>query len=105
MLNVTYKEDREKIFKVGVTMQKKWDDLCNHKFDLKNPKAHKNVGFMQAWAEEAEKRYQEAGFIVKIDITPAIAGVSPPTITIEDRVKPELTDHERIYHEVKKETK
>lgn len=103
MLNVTYKEDREKIFKVGVTMQRKWDNLCEHKFDINNPKSNKNIGFMQAWAEEAEKRYNEIGFQVTIDITPAMAGISPPTITIDERVAPTLTDHERIAHEVKKE--
>jgi hypothetical protein len=99
-----YEADREKILKVGITMQRKWDDLCNHKFDLNNPKAHRNVGFMQAWAEEAEKRFEEIGFVVKIDITPAIAGVSTPTISIEERVKPELTDYERVIHEAKKDS-
>lgn len=102
MLNV-YKEDREKIFKVGVTMQKKWDYLCSHRFNTINPRATKNVSLMQAWAEEAEKRYKEIGFEVTIDITPAMAGISPPTITIDERVTPELTDHERIGYEIKKE--
>lgn len=102
MLNV-YKEDREAIFKVGVKMQKKWDYLCEHKFNTVNPKATKNVSLMQAWAEEAEKRYKEIGFEVTIDITPAMAGISPPTITIDERVTPELTDHERIGYEIRKE--
>jgi hypothetical protein len=103
MLNITYKEDRENIFKVGVVMQKKWDYLCEHRFDVDKPKSNKNVGLMQAWAEEAEKRYNEIGFEVTIDITPAMAGISPPTITIDERVTPTLTDHERIAHEIKKE--
>jgi hypothetical protein len=105
MLNITYKEDREAIFKVGVTMQKKWDFLCSNRFNLENPKAQKNVSLMQDWATEAEKRYAEAGFRVTIDITPAMAGIEPPTITIDERIEPELTDHERIYHEVKQEWK
>jgi hypothetical protein len=103
VLNITYAADREAIFKVGVVMQRKWDYLCQHRFELDKPKSNKNVGLMQAWAEEAEKRYLEAGFKVTIDITPALGGASPPTITIDDRVTPELTDHERIGYEVKKE--
>ena len=58
---------------------------------------------MQGWAEEAEKRYEEAGFKVTIDITPAMGGATPPTITIDDRVAPTLTDHERVSYEIKKE--
>lgn len=103
MLNVTYREDREKIFKVGVIMQRKWDFLTQNRFDLDNPKSNKNVGLMQSWAEEAEKRYNEIGFEVTIDITPAMAGQSPPVITIQERITPELTDHERIGFEIKKE--
>lgn len=103
MLNV-YQNEKEQIFKVGVVLQRKWDDACR-RMDIDNPKAKKNTPIMQSWVNEAKNRYAEIGFKVVVDITPAMAGVSPPTISIAERIEKQLTDHDRIRHEILKEEK
>lgn len=103
-LNV-YAEERKKIEEVGIIMQRKWNYLTDYKLNRDVPKSKKNIELMEEWAKEAQNRFLEAGFKVTVDITPAMANISPPTVSINDRVKPQLTDHERIAHEIKKEQK
>lgn len=97
-----YKGEREKVFRVGMVLQRKWDDACK-KMDMDKPSSQKNSLIMEQWANEAKNRYAEIGFEVIVDITPSLAGVKPPTISLAERIEKKLTDHERIAHEIKKE--
>jgi len=69
--------------------------------------AHKtaNVDNLQEYAYEATSRYAELGFIVNMDITPALVGVGYPDLAIVGRINPIETDHDRVRHEVRKQMK
>jgi hypothetical protein len=102
-----YDEDQRRIYKVGQDLQEKWNYVAA-RLDidplLKRPLIHskKNGKMFALWHEEAIKRYRDIGFIAEIDITPALAGESPPVISIVDRVEPLVFDFDKKAWEVKK---
>lgn len=100
MLNI-YDSEREPIMKVGIVLQDKWNDLVT-KVDRNNLSSKRNSELMTAWADEARNRYRELGYVVEVDITPALADVATPTISFVDRVTKEEFDFDKMAYEVKK---
>lgn len=98
MLNV-YDHEKKKIEEVGADLQRKWNFLARRLDD--NIYSNKNRKLIELWHQECMNKFKEAGFNVTVDVTPALANVSPPTITIESRTQPHVFDHERQAYEIK----
>lgn len=85
--------EQEQIMKLAEILNLRW----SHKTA--------NAANLQEFAYEATSRFAELGFIVNVDITPALVGVGHPDIGIVGRVQPMEPDHDRIRHDIKKQYK
>lgn len=95
-----YDEDAERVRKVGIDLNQKWNFVARR---LDNPLGSKvQQQMIQVWHDEAVNRYREAGFIVEVDITPALAGISPPTIAVVGKTEDKPFDHDKKAWEVRR---
>lgn len=97
-----YDEEAAKIKEVGVDLNKKWQWLAKRlpPLPLQNEKARQAI---QIWHDEAVARYHDAGWIVEVDITPALSGLMAPTVSVVDRVqKISGFDFDKKQYEVRK---
>lgn len=86
-------EEAAAIYKIGEAMNTKWSHKTANRENL------------QEFAYEITSRYAELGFIVNVDITPALVGVGYPDVAIVGRIKPMEPDHDRIRYDIKKKMK
>jgi hypothetical protein len=86
-------EEATAIYKIAENMNVKWSHKTANRDNL------------QEYAYELTSRYAELGFIVNVDITPALVGIGYPDVAIVGRIKPIEPDHDRIRHDVKKQLK
>jgi hypothetical protein len=92
LIEVT-KEEKIAIYKLTEYLSYKWSHKTANRANL------------QEFAYEASSRYAELGYIVNVDITPALVGVGRPDISIVGKIHNLETDHDRIRYDVKKEYK
>lgn len=87
LLEVT-KDELKKITDLQMMLQVKW----KHKeANLKN---------LEELQKEVVGRFMDIGYIVNVDITPALVGIGFPDIAIVGRIEG-MTDHEKIRKEVR----
>lgn len=96
-----YDEEQEKIREVGQDLNNKWRFVVSKLPDI--PMANDTARRMvERWHSEAVQRYQEIGFIAEVDITPALAGVGTPVISIVSRTEKHAFDHDKKAWEINK---
>ena len=95
-----YDEDTEKIRKVGIVLQKKWNFIAQRLDPW--PYTEKNRKMIDLWHDEVVKHYEEIGFVAEVDVTPAYAKLSPPVISIVKRIRHHEFDFDKKIWEVKK---
>ena len=88
-----YKDEREQILKLAYQIMDKYKHRTANSANL------------EELAKEAQGRFAELGFIVNVDVTPALVGIGPPDIAVVGRVNPQEPDHERIAKEVRQQYK
>ena len=96
-----YDEEIEKMEKVGANLNEKYQYVLS-KMDLDAPMCKRNRELLTAWHDEVMNRYAQIGFAVECDITPALAGLAPPTIEIIGRTEDHEFDFEKKKWEVLK---
>lgn len=87
-----YDEDHKKIRAAGIYLQEKWWGKPN---TLKN---------LEEFEKEAHEVFARLGFIVNVDITPALFD-GFPDIAVAGKIEEEIFDHERHRHEIIKDMK
>ena len=92
LLDVT-EDELKAIYKLGEYITYKW----GHRTATREA--------LQEYAYEVTSRYAELGFIINVDITPALIGVGFPDVAIVSKIDTSETDHERIRHGIKKRYK
>ncbi len=95
-----YDEDQERIQKVGINLNQKYQYILRRMDET--PMSKKNRQLLTAWHDEVIHRYQEIGWVAECDITPALAGLAPPTIEIVGRVENHEFDFDKKKWEVLK---
>lgn len=96
-----YDEDAEKVRKVGTDLNNKWNYLARKLDPLPlNNSVHRQM--IQVWHDEAVNRFAEAGFVVEVDVTPALAGLAPPTVSVVGKTEVKAFDFDKKAHEIKK---
>lgn len=101
MTSSYYDEDAEKVRRVGTDLNNKWNYLAR-KLDPLPLNSKVQTQMIQVWHDEAVNRFADAGFIVEVDVTPALAGLAPPTVSVVGKTEKQAFDHDKKAHEIKK---
>lgn len=101
MTSSYYDEDAEKVRRVGTDLNNKWNYLAR-KLDALPLNNKIQTQMIQVWHDEAVNRFADAGFVVEVDVTPALAGLAPPTVSVVGKTDVAEFDHEKKAYEIKR---
>lgn len=100
MTSSYYDEDAEKVRRVGTDLNNKWNYLAR-KLDPLPLNNKIQTQMIQVWHDEAINRFADAGFVVEVDVTPALAGLAPPVVSVVGKTEVSAFDYDKKAHEIK----